>query len=73
MPNLHDDMHLSPALAPHTNSQKDVTDDVLISVDPPTSLNHSCEFEEEDFKNARELEAICFQESYEEVFFYVIR
>ena len=34
---------LSPDLVPHTNSQKDVTDDILVSIDPPTTLNNFCE------------------------------
>jgi len=57
-PYLHDDLSLhslekesnlpvslSPDLAPHTNSQKDVTDDVLVYANPPTTFDDSFEFE----------------------------
>ena len=57
-PNLHDvlplpslerqsdlPMSLPPNLAPHTSSHTDVTDDVLIYADPPTTLHDSSEFE----------------------------
>ena len=37
-------MSLSPELAPRTNSPKGITDNVLVYVDPPTSLNDFCEF-----------------------------
>jgi len=39
---------LSQDLAPHTSSPTDATEDVLVSTDPPTTLNDSFEFEEGD-------------------------
>ena len=57
---------LSSNFATHTSSQKDITHDVLIFANPPSSLNHSCKFEDvEDFENSSEKhhdksEAICF-------------
>jgi len=48
---------LSPNLALHTSSPKDVTEDVLVSANPPTPFNHSHEFEVvEDLKNPSELD-----------------
>jgi len=50
-------MSLSYDLTPHTSSPKDVPEDVLISSDPPTTLNDFCEFQEgEDFENLSELD-----------------
>ena len=50
-------MCLSHDLPPYTSSQKDVTDDVLVSADPPTPFNHSCEFEVgEDLGSPSELD-----------------
>ena len=49
-------MSLSPDPAPQTSSLKGITDDVLVSVEPPTTLNDFCEFQEgEDLKSASEL------------------
>ena len=38
-------MSLSPDLAPCSSSPKGITDDVVVSADPPTTLNDFCEFE----------------------------
>jgi len=38
-------MSLSPDLAPRTSLPKGITDDVLLSTDPPTTLNNFCEFD----------------------------
>jgi len=38
-------MSLPPNLAPRTSSPKGITDDVLVSANPPTTLNHFCEFD----------------------------
>jgi len=38
-------MSLSPDLVPRTSSPKGIIDDVLISADPPITLNDFCEFE----------------------------
>ena len=44
-------------LASHTSSPKDVTDDIFISSNPPTTLNDFYEFQEgEDLKSATELD-----------------
>ena len=49
-------MSLSQDLAPHTSSPKDVTEDVLVSSDPPAFFHHSCECEMgEDLESASEL------------------
>jgi len=48
---------LSADLVPHTSSPKDVTEDVLVYANPPTSFNHSLEFEvDEDLENPSELD-----------------
>jgi len=48
-------LSLSPDLAPHTSSHKDITNNVLVFADPPTTLNDSFKFGEgEDFESARE-------------------
>ena len=50
-------LSLSPDLALEPSSYKDVTEDVLILVDPPTPFTHSCELEEgEGFESASELD-----------------
>ena len=41
-------LSLSPALALEFRSPMDVIEDVLVSTDPPTTLNDSFEFEEGD-------------------------
>ena len=47
---------LSQDLAPHTSSPMDVTEDALVSTDPPAPFHHSREFEEgEDLESASEL------------------
>ena len=38
-------MSLSPDLAPCTSAPKGITDDVLVSADPPTTLNNFYEFD----------------------------
>ena len=48
---------LSQDLASHSSSPKDVTEDILIFVDPPAPFNHSCEFEvDEDLGNPSEFD-----------------
>jgi len=50
-------MFLSQDLAPHTSSPKDLTDDILVSSNPPTPFNHSREFEVgEDLETPSELD-----------------
>jgi len=41
-------LSLSPVLAPEFSSPTDVIKDVLVSADPPTTLNDSFKFEEGD-------------------------
>ena len=38
-------MSLSQDLTPHNSSPEDVTDDILVSIDPSSPFNHSHEFE----------------------------
>jgi len=50
-------MSLSPNLATYTSSPKDVTVDIQISSNPPTTVNYFCEFQEGgDLKSASELD-----------------
>jgi len=50
-------MSVSPNHAPHTNSHKIITDDVLVFSNLPTILNDSFEFEVgEDLVNPSELD-----------------
>ena len=50
-------MFLSPELTPRTSSPKGITDDVLVSTDPSTTLNDFCEFEVgEQYDTVTELE-----------------
>ena len=50
-------LSLSPALAPEFSSPTDVIEDILVSTDPPTTLNDSFKFEEGDkCGNLRELD-----------------
>jgi len=46
---------LLPDLTPHTNSQKDVTDDVLVYADPSTTVDDSFEFEGQELEGPDEL------------------
>ena len=69
-PNLHNGMplpsvkqeedfpnSLSSDLAPHISSRDDITDDILVSAVPHTTLHDSCEFEVgEQFDTASELD-----------------
>jgi len=49
-------LSLSPALAPEFSSPTDIIEDVLVSADPPTTLNDSFVFEEgDDWGNPSEL------------------
>jgi len=49
-------MSLLPDVAPEFSSPTGITDDVLVSADPPTTLKDLCEFQEgEDLKSASEL------------------
>jgi len=46
----------SQDLAPHTSSPTNITEDVLVSANPPAPFHHSREFEEgEDLKSASEV------------------
>ena len=68
-PNLNNDMplpsveqegdfltSLSQDLAPHTSSPTDITEDVLVSGDPPAHFHHSRDFEEgDDLESASDL------------------
>jgi len=48
---------LSQDLAPHTSSPKSISDDVLVSANPHTTLNDFCEIQGgEDLERASELD-----------------
>ena len=49
-------MSLSSDLAPHTNSQKDVTDDILVYADPPATFDNSFEFDGQEPERPDELD-----------------